>query len=172
MPQPTNSLQVPPQRTPISDREEGDQLPSESSTLDDRRNGRGNRPGLMTRAFHRVFSKVWWQFFFSLVQNIQQIWIEIDNIAPSTTASYTDAQTVTADVMVVSPVLVPNDGDHLVVFITQDSTGGWVVTWDTIFKQVTENDVEQIANWMTTLTFVAQADNNWWLTSVYSRPLL
>jgi hypothetical protein len=84
-------------------------------------------------------------------------------------ASYVDEISLTADTLITSPVASPNEGDILTLFITEDSTGGWQITYDPgppEFKLVTVNDIDSTANMVNVQQFVCRSDGNWWLTGL------
>lgn len=57
----------------------------------------------------------------------------------------------------------PEDGDLLSVFLLQPATGNELVTWDSIFKLVTPNDLSRIKDTLSVISFKGKSDHLWWM---------
>lgn len=62
--------------------------------------------------------------------------------------------TLAADTTINAPIAPAADGDLLFVFITQDGTGGWDITWSTNFAAGAVTDVDGRAGYLTVYAFV------------------
>ncbi len=62
--------------------------------------------------------------------------------------------TLTADTTITPSLLPAADGDLLFIFITQDGTGGWVITWGTGISSGAITDVDGRAGKLTVYAFV------------------
>jgi len=110
-----------------------------------------------------LFTKPWIQWFRSVTQAIN------GGGSGGSSASYVDEISLTSDTLITSPILSPNEGDILTLFITEDSTGGWQITYDPgppEFKLVTVNDIDSQPNMVNVQQFVCRSDGNWWLTGL------
>lgn len=62
--------------------------------------------------------------------------------------------TLTSNTSVVPNLLPASDGDLLFVFITEDGTGGWSITWGAGIASGAVTDVDERANNLTVYAFV------------------
>lgn len=93
-------------------------------------------------------------------------WRIVSNSAGGGGVTATIDLTLTANTNITSPTS-PAPGDVLAVFITQNSTGGWTVTWDTIFRYP-PTGLGTVASTISSMLFVARTDPadsvvRWWL---------
>lgn len=101
-------------------------------------------------------------------------WLAQNSGGGGASGSYLAEYSLTvATTNIASPTASPAVGDVLTVVMTQDATGGRLITWDAgppSFNLVTVNDLDERANWVTVANFRCLADGNWWLAApVFSR---
>lgn len=66
---------------------------------------------------------------------------------------YQITQVITTDVSIADPGGLVDVGQEVEYQLTQDSTGGWVVSWDTEFKGVSPLTVGRVANFWNVVRF-------------------
>jgi len=83
-------------------------------------------------------------------------------------ASYIQEETLTADTTITSSIPSPAAGDLLTIFITEDSTGFWKISFSGTpsFNLVKDSDIDIRPGKVSVLQFVCRTDGNWWLTSI------
>lgn len=65
--------------------------------------------------------------------------------------------------------VVPNRGDHLVLFVSQDAAGGRQITWNSAKYAYATTQIGTTPNCVNAFRFVAKSDGKWYMTGL---PLL
>lgn len=110
-----------------------------------------------------AMSQVWVNFF----EAIRRL-----RIAPSSgSGALLHEETLTADATVNGPGAPSTDGDLLIVTVTQDATGGWVITWGTDFAAGIPANVSLKGDSITTFSFFGWG-GVWWPSApaIFSEP--
>ena len=97
------------------------------------------------------------------IQNLFESLTDSDITVTSSGSVTFVSLTLTANTNIASPI-VPPLGGILIVKILQDSTGGWVTTWDSSFKTV-PNLGSLDPDAYSTITFVGEG-GKWWIVSM------
>lgn len=146
---PEFDLKVPPQKTTYSD-----EPPMSSSR---------NRDAFGGVNKGRIFNILWWKYFQDIADSLATLWA---NIAASGQSIV--SQTLTANAVITADA-PENDGDILFVFLTQNATGGWTITWDAaVFDTSTLTQTDTRASKTTKFEFVGvgglwvQTNNSFW----------
>lgn len=126
-----------------------------------------------------LFSKTWWLFFASIVTQI----LPALNAATIGVAAAALALTKLYPVLVADLTLTANlaltaantgtpaaAGQQMYLFLRQDSTGGWTVTWSSAFRGA-PTGLENLASTWSLVAFVCQVDPadsllKWWFVSL------
>lgn len=74
-------------------------------------------------------------------------------------------QTVTANTLIADPSVTVPVGSFVDYFILQDSTGGWVVTWNAVFKGISALTVGRTADFISAVRFFKKSATQLIITS-------
>ena len=154
-----NFLITPPQQTPVLSQDGSDRFSDQTP-------------------FSQLFTKTWYLFFGYIqlwVKDLNERLATVEGILAAGTGpatAYALEQTLTANTAIASPVPTPAAKSTLAVFLKQDGTGGWTITWDATFQTDTPTGLDGGANTQASFWFVATAANKWRLAGVPWQPTI
>jgi hypothetical protein len=74
--------------------------------------------------------------------------------------------TLSTPTTTISPSVAASTGSVLFLVVTQDSTGGRLVTWGAALKNITPDDLNSQPSYVNYYLFIGRSDGNWYLASM------